>query len=186
MSSTTVVSPFFRVSFPNVLKPKRNDLNGQDEYSLVALFPYKKGSKEMKEMEAAVEIAIKEKWGDKRPSNLRSPFRDQAERAKDGKLPDGHVEGHVFVNMKNKQKPGLVNQENQDIIDSSEFYSGCYARAQVRAFAYDNKGNRGVSFSLQNIQKVKDGDPLSGRMKAQDAFAPVELSNDGAGGIFDN
>lgn len=171
-------TPTFRVSYPNVFKAKRNDLNGQDEFSIVALF--KKGE-DLSALKAAAQKAIVDKWGpdkEKWPKNLRSPFRDQAERAKDvdGKriLPAGHEEGAIFLNLKSKQRPGVVDQNVQDIIDESQFYAGCFARASVNAFAYDQKGNRGVSFGLGNIQKVKDGEPLGNRARPEADFAPIQ------------
>lgn len=174
-------TPQFRVSYPNVFKARRNELNGQDEYSVVALF--KKGE-DLKVLKEAAQKAIVEKWGpdkEKWPKNLRSPFRDQAERAKevDGKriLPAGHEEGAIFLNLKTKQRPGVVDQNVQDIIDESQFYAGCWARASVNAFAYDQKGNRGVSFGLGNIQKVKDDEPLGNRAKPEQDFAPIQTDS---------
>lgn len=180
-----VTTPPFRVSYPNVFKAKKNDLNGKDEYSLVALFP--KGA-DLSALKSAAMEAITKKWGTdkaKWPANMKSPFRDQKERAKfdeaSGKsvLPPGHEEGAIFMNLKSAQRPGLVDHNVEDILDSSQFYAGCYARATINAFAYDQKGNRGVSFGLVNIQKVKDGDPLGNRTRAQDDFMPIE--NVGAG-----
>lgn len=178
-------TPTFRVSYPNVFKAKRNDLNGQDEFSIVALF--KKGE-DLSALKAAAQKAIVDKWGpdkEKWPKNLRSPFRDQAERAKDvdGKriLPAGHEEGAIFLNLKSKQRPGVVDQNVQDIIDESQFYAGCFARASVNAFAYDQKGNRGVSFGLGNIQKVKDGEPLGNRARPEADFAPIQTEGTTAG-----
>lgn len=172
-------TPTFRVSYPNVFKAKKNDLNGKDEFSVVALF--KKGE-DLSALKAAAQKAIVDKWGPdkaKWPTNLRSPFRDQAERAKevDGKriLPAGHEEGAIFLNLKSSQRPGVVDQNVQDIIDESQFYAGCFARASVNAYAYDQKGNRGVSFGLGNIQKVKDGDPLGNRAKPEQDFAPIQV-----------
>lgn len=172
-------TPTFRVSYPNVFKARKNELNGQDEYSVVALF--KKGE-DLSALKKAAQEAIIAKWGPdqaKWPKNLRSPFRDQAERAKevDGKriLPAGHEEGAVFLNLKTRQRPGVVDQNVQDIIDESQFYAGCYARASVNAFAYDQKGNRGVAFGLGNIQKVKDGEPLGNRAKPEQDFAPIQV-----------
>jgi len=172
-----VMTPEFRVSFPNVFKPKKNELSGEDEYSVQALFP--KGC-DMSGLKAAAEAAVVKKWGaDKSqwPSNLRTPFRLQDERAKvvEGKkvMPPGHEEGAIFLNLKSKQRPGVVDKSVQPIIDETEFYSGCYARATISAYAYDAKGNRGVAFGLGNIQKTRDGEPLGGRMKAEDEFAPI-------------
>ncbi len=172
-------TPTFRVSYPNVFKAKKNDLNGKDEFSLVALF--KKGE-DLSALKAAAQKAIVDKWGPEKakwPSNLRSPFRDQAERAKDvdGKriLPVGHEEGAIFLNMKSSQRPGVVDQNVQDILDESQFYAGCFARASVNAFAYDQKGNRGVSFGLGNVQKIKDGEPLGNRARPEQDFAPIAV-----------
>jgi hypothetical protein len=168
-----VITPEFRVSYPQVFRAKRNDLNGKDEYSIVCLFPK---NADLSVLNAQIAAAATEKWGAdkaKWPKGLRSPLRDQAEKEKDGKLPDGMEAGAKFMTMRSTQRPGLVDGNRQAIIDETDFYAGCYARAQVRAFAYDQKGNRGVSFGLQNLQKMRDGDPLSGRQKAEDAFEAV-------------
>lgn len=174
----TIITPTFRVSYPNVFKPRKNELNGAMEYSLVALFP--KGA-DLSQLISAAQKAIEETWGtdkSKWPKTLRSPFRDQAEREKEVNgqmvMPEGHEKGAIFINLKSKQRPGVVDQNVQDIIDESEFYAGCFAKASVRAYTYDQKGNRGVAFGLGNIQKVGDGDPLGGRTRAQDDFAPIE------------
>lgn len=184
-----VITPVFRVSYPNVFKPQLNKMSGQEEYSLVALFP--KGA-DLTALKQEAQRALEEKFGKDQkswPKNIKTPFRDQAERAKnvDGKevLPAGHEAGAIFMNLKSKQRPGLVDglNKNEDIISESDFYAGCYAKASVRAYAYDQKGNRGVSFGLQNIQKVKEGEPLTGKMKASDEFSPVEGGGTG-GDLF--
>jgi hypothetical protein len=54
-----------------------------------------------------------------------------------------------------------------------EFYAGCFARATIRAFAYDKNGNKGVSFALQNVQKLKNGEPFGSKRKAEDDFEAV-------------
>ena len=36
---STINTPKFRVSYPNVFEPKLNDLSGQMEYSIEAIFP---------------------------------------------------------------------------------------------------------------------------------------------------
>ena len=81
------------------------------------------------------------------------------------------------------RRPGLVDAKLQDIIDDTDVYSGAWYRAQVRAFAYDTAGNKGVSFGLQNVQKLRDDDPLgSGRIPANKAFEPVDVPADTANG----
>src|SRR3954470_1897863 len=126
---SNVMTPTFRISYPNVLKSKKNDLNGKDEYSCVALFP--KGA-DLSKLKKAAQEALEEKWGkdkNKWPTPLKSPFRDQAERAKfdeaAGKkiLPAGHEDGAIFLTLKSDQRPGIVDQNVQDLVDSSEIYA---------------------------------------------------------------
>ena len=181
--STKVTTVEFRVAFPSVFRPKRNDLSGKDEYSLVALFP--KGA-DLSGLKAAAQAAIAKKWGDdksKWPKNMKNPFRDQGDRAKtqdDGSetLPQGYEAGAIYLNLKSSQRPGVVAPDMQEIIDESEFYGGCWARASINAYAYDQKGNRGVAFGLNNLQKLRDDDAFGNRSKPEDDFSAV-ATNDG-------
>lgn len=177
--SENIMTPEFRASFAHVFRPQANPANPNAEakYSLACLFPhpskmppsYKKEYEAfVLKIKAAVNKAIADKWGAKKPANLRMPFRDQGE-----KTFDGYEAGALWFNASSKQKPGLIDAAANDIIDEAEFYSGVYARATLRVYAYDASGNRGVGIGLQNIQKLRDGEPLSGRLKAQDEFEPV-------------
>jgi hypothetical protein len=183
-----LLTPEFRVSHPNVFEAKTNDLNGKKEYSLVAIFA--KGA-DLSDLKKAAEAAATERWGadkSKWPPNIRSPFRKCSERWKneDSKqiIPAGYEEGDAFfITFKaNEQfKPGVVDQNVKDIIEPREFYPGCYARASIRPFAYPSpkaKGpataNKGVSFGLNHVQKLRDGDPLGGSSRPTDDFKPVE------------
>ena len=194
MSVEAVLTPEFRVSYPNVFKPQKNDLNGKMEFSLVALFP---SNADLSALKKAAEACIVEKWGpdkNKWPANLRSPFRKNKERWKtvDGKqvIPQGYEDPEgVFITLKANEdrRPGVVDQNVQDIIEPRDFYAGCFARTKARPYAYEQKGNRGVSFGLGNVQKVREGDPLGGGMtKASDDFAPVAGgTGGGASSVFD-
>ena len=174
-----VVTPTFRVSFPAVFQAKLNELSGKTEYSVVMLIDKKQDITAMKQLCAAV---AKEKWGEKIPTGIRNPFRD-GDTEKAGR--EGYANAY-FVTAKSTQKPGVVDESLQPIINAEDFYPGCYARATVTAYAYDNKGNRGVAFGLQNLQKVKDGEPFSGKTRAEDDFAPVKSESlaEDAGSMF--
>lgn len=187
--TTQVLTPEFRVAFPKVFKAERNELNGKDEFSVVALF--KKGE-DLSRLKAAAKAACEKKWGTdpkKWPKNLRDPFRDQGDREKeddDGNayLPAGYEKGAIYMNLKSQKRPGLVDASVQDIIDETDFYGGCYARAQVNAFAYETKGNAGVSFGLNHVQKVRDGESFGASARnPSDVFQPVGES--AGGGMFD-
>ena len=59
----------------------------------------------------------------------------------------------------------------QRIIDRSELYSGVYGRASINFYAYNANGNKGIACGLNNLQKIRDGEPLGGKAKAEDDFA---------------
>ena len=182
-----VITPEFRVSFPFVFRPQKAMEAGKDpKYAVTMLFP--KGT-DLSKLKAAANAVVAEKWGadkTKWPKGMRTPFRDQGEKEF-----SGYEAGAIFVTATSKQRPGVVDAQVQDIIDESQFYAGCYARATIRAFAYDQAGNRGVAFGLQNIQKLRDGEPLGGRSRPQDDFEPLPGAGEpaaaaaGAGGLFD-
>jgi len=159
-----VITPEFRVSFPHVFKAHAFQ-DQEPKFRLTMLFDKAADLSAMKQLASNAAV---EKWGKKIPADLRSPFRDGSEKED----LEGY-EGMVFINATSKQKPGVVDENVQDIMDETEFYAGCYARATVTAYAYDAMGNRGVSFGLQNVQKLRDGEPFSGRTKASDDFDAV-------------
>ena len=162
-NQTKILTPTFRVSFPQIFEP--GEFNGKETYSLTMLFDK---SADLSELKAAVKKAAEEKWGKKMPANLRNPIRDGAEKS--------HLDGYdgcMFIRASSKTKPGLVDQNCVEIINPSDFYAGSLARATVVAFAYDQAGNKGVSFLLSNIQKVADGESFSSRGRASDDFSPV-------------
>lgn len=180
---TTVTTPEFRISYPKVFKPETNKLSGKLEYSIEALFSKTTDFKTMKE---AAKNACINKWGTdekKWPRNLKSPFRDQGEKERDGTLPEGLVKGATFIRFKcdgSKHKPVVVGPDRGEILEESKFYAGGFARASVAAFAYSQAGNNGVSFGLNMLQFVRDGEPFSGRPKVEDAFEPIAQVEDGA------
>ncbi len=165
--SAKLITPEGRLSFPNLFVPRApmEGQAGEAKYSCTLIFPK---DADLSALKAAASAAVREKWGDKKPANLRSPFRDGDEKELDG------YAGCTFINISSKQKPGVVDENVQPIIDASAIYAGCYVRASVRAYAYEKAGNRGVAFGLNNIQKTRDGEAFGGGpSRAEDDFAAV-------------
>jgi len=173
-----LITPEFRVAFPSVFRAKRNDLSGKDEFSVVALF---KKDADLSALKDAAREVLAKKFGEdnlKWPKNLRNPFRDQGDRAKVNDegvetLPSGYEKGATYLNLRSQQRPGVVASDMQEIIDEADFYGGCWARATLTAFAYDKAGNRGVSFGLGNLQKLRDGDHFGNRTRPEQDFTAV-------------
>lgn len=188
-----IYTPPFRVSFPNVYRPSSYD-GGAPKYSLVGLFyPAKFNDLHRKawtEVGRIANEAALEKF--KKPikdfpDNFRKPFRKGEEK----EHLDGYGPGCIFFSMSSKQAPGIVDK-NKGIVLETDFYPGCWARASVTAFAYDNKG-KGVSFGLHNIQKLGEGESFSGRIAAEEDFGddvrdifPDTDDGSSAGNVNDN
>lgn len=171
------MTPKFRVSFPELYEAKAMEEGQKAKYGITMLFPKGTNLKALeKAHDAALEKGIQDKWNGKKPKNLRSPFRDGDEE--DGYCDRDGFPGHIFVRASSLQKPGVIDADKDRIDDPAEVYAGCYARATVVAYAYDVAGNKGVAFGLQNVQKLKDGESFSGRMKAEDEFDEYEDEDD--------
>ena len=78
----------------------------------------------------------------------------------------------------NSQKPGVVDGDCEPILDPSEVYSGCYGRVSLNFFAFNSNGNKGIAASINNVQKLRDGTPLSGHSRPADDFGGEEDDDD--------
>jgi hypothetical protein len=128
-------------------------------------------------MKAAYEAAVAAKWA-KKPKGLRSPFRDGDEVDADGDRVKGpEYAGMTYVTLRAKEdrKPGVVRGDLSKINQNDgDFYPGCYAMATFSAYGYEFNNTFGVSFGLNNVQKVRDGDRLDSRADAEDDFEAIE------------
>lgn len=175
---TKVITGKVRLSYANLFNPRPND-DGKDTWSTALLIP-KSDRKTLNALKAAAEVALAQGIQDgkiKPGTSLKNAWKT----LKDGDERDDLEENpeyadHFYMNVSAYQKPGIVDQKRNPILDSGEVYSGMYARVDINAYAYNAKGNKGVTFGLNNVQKWADGEFLGGRAKAEDVFD--ELEND--------
>lgn len=167
--ATFVKTGLVRFSYPKVFTPEAMEGSTEKKYSISLIIP-----KSDKATIAAIKLAIdaakeegKSKLGGKIPANLKTPLRDGDTDRED----DEAYENCFFINASSKSKPGVVNSKNQKLEDEEDFYAGCWGRATVNFYAFNTNGNKGIAAGLGNLMKVKDGDALSGRTKAEDDFA---------------
>ena len=174
-SNTKVVTGIVRLSYEHVWEPA--SINGSNPKYSVSLIIPKSDTKTISAINAAVDAAIKEgvaKFGGKVPPKgaLKLPLRDG-----DAERDDEAYKGAYFVNANSTTAPQIVDKAVQPILDRAEVYSGCYARVSINFYAFNTNGNKGIACGLGNIQKVRDGEPLSGRTSAADDFA-TDLDDD--------
>ena len=173
--ATKVVTGVVRLSYANVWEPV-SIKGGTPQFSVSLIIP-KDDEKALAAINAAIDAAIQDgvsKFGGKIPNRaaLKLPLRDG-----DIERDDEAYRGSYFVNANSTTAPQIVDRAVQPILDRGEVYSGCYARVSINFYAFNTNGNRGVACGLGNIQKVKDGDPLSGKSSAVVDFA-TELDDD--------
>ena len=173
--STKVITGKVRASFVHVFEPQ--SVNGSEpKYSCSFIIP-KSDTETIAAIRAAIEQAKQDgiaKFGGKIPPNLKLPLRDgDIDRPDDPNYADC-----FFVNANSKEKPGLVDRRRIPITDPLELYSGCYVRASINFFAFNTNGNKGVAAGLGNNQKWAEGEPLNGRVRAEDEFEALDAEDD--------
>lgn len=167
-----ITGPDTRWSYANVWEAKSIN-GGTPKYSVSLIIP-KSDAKTVAKIQTAIEAAYKEGEsklkGNGRTvpalSVLKTPLRDgDTERPDDEAYADCY-----FINANSASAPGIVDADRQPIIDRSEVYSGVYGRASINFYAFNSNGNKGIACGLNNLQKIKGGEPLGGKSRAEDDF----------------
>lgn len=168
-----------RWSYCNVWEAK--SINGGTPKFSVSLIIPKSDTETIKKIKAAIQAAYEEGEAKLKGSGksvpalsaIKTPLRDgDAERPDDPAYADSY-----FINANSTTAPGIVDADRQPILERSEVYSGVYGRASINLYAFNSNGNRGIACGLNNLQKIRDGEPLGGRTRAEDDFA--DLDDDG-------
>ena len=165
-----------RWSYANVWDPKSIN-GGTPKYSVSLIIP-KSDTATVNKIKAAIKAAYEEgeaklKGNGKTVpplSILKTPLRDG-----DLERPDDEAyQNAYFINANSGTAPGIVDADRQPILDRSEVYSGVYGRASINMYAFKSNGNKGIACGLNNLQKIRDGEPLGGKSRAEDDFATEE------------
>ena len=174
-----ITGPDTRWSYANVWEAK--SINGGTPKFSVSLIIPKSDTRTIARIKAAIEAAYREgeaklKGNGKTVpplSAIKTPLRDG-----DSERPDDPAYANsYFINANSSTAPGIVDADRQPILERSEVYSGVYGRASINFYAFNSNGNRGIACGLNNLQKIRDGEPLGGKSRAEDDFA-TEIDED--------
>lgn len=178
-----LTSPIGVACFVHVFKPQapgENAKSKEPKYKIILVWdPETARGPDMKELKRQCIAAAEAKFGqdarDKiKKGKIKMPWRPASDYGDEGYGFPFDQEGWVFANFSSTQQPGVVNRRAKPIIAENEIYSGMKARVTYAVWAYDREGNKGVTLLLNNVQKIADGDRLSGRPDAEDDFEAVE------------
>ena len=168
-----VITNKIRLSYVRVFEPRVDD-KGKAKYSCLLLIP-KSDKAVMSKLRAAQREAINQgnqgKFNGKKLNPEKLGTGQGWDTIHDGDESD--VEDNAgcwLLNVSSGTKPGVVDRNLDPIMDSAELYSGCYARVSLNCYPYNYEGKIGITFGLNHVQKLQDGESLSGRTKAEDDF----------------
>ena len=168
-----ITGPDTRWSYANIWEAK--SINGGTPKFSVSLIIPKSDTKTVAKIKAAIEAAYHEGEAKLKGSGksvppmaaIKTPLRDG-----DSERPDDPAYANAyFINANSATAPGVVDTDRNPILTRSEVYSGVYGRASISFYAFNSNGNKGIACGLNNLQKVRDGEPLGGKVSAESDFA---------------
>ena len=163
-----VVTNKVRFSFVHVFKAVAMEEGMTPKFS-VSIIIDKKDKETIDKINAAFErakVANASVFGGAIPKNLKGGLRDG-----DTEKDDPAYANSYFINANTHQRPGVVDADLNPILDPDEVYSGCYGRASLTFYAYNQQGSKGIACGLNHLQKLEDGERLGGGSSAASDFA---------------
>lgn len=162
-----------RWSYANVWDAKSIN-GGAPKYSVSLIIP-KSDTVTVNKIKAAIQAAYEEGESKLKGNGkfvpaldtIKNPLRD-GDKERPG---DAAYANSYFINANSASAPGIVDADRQPILDRSEVYSGVYGRASINLYAFNSNGNRGIACGLNNLQKIRDGEPLGSKASAESDFA---------------
>ncbi|MEG3038453.1 MAG: DUF2815 family protein [Clostridia bacterium] len=167
MTKTKVITGKLRLNYVQLFKPKAIEEGSEPKYSATLIIP-KKDFKTVNQIAQALDIATengKTLWGEQNLEKLTLCVKD-GDKEKPGE--ETYKESY-YINASSKYKPGIVDINLNEITEEKELYSGCYARCSINFYPYNQEENTGIGCSIENVQKLSDGEIL-GRSSAVDDF----------------
>jgi hypothetical protein len=161
--STKVITGKVRFSFVNVYEPKEPQGGGKAKYSVTLLIP-KSDTATLDKIKAAQaearEVFCKRNGANALPAKPVHTLYDGDGVKKNGDEFGPECKGHYVIAVSSERKPVLVDEFGNETNDPNCIYSGCYGRAAINFFGYNQQGNKGISAGLLSLKKLHDGEPF--------------------------
>ena len=165
-----------RWSYANVWEAK--SINGGTPKFSVSLIIPKTDARTVQKIKTAIEAAYREGEAKLKGNGksvpplaaIKTPLRDGDTERPD----DPAYKNAYFINANSATAPGIVDADCNVILTRSEVYSGVYGRESISFYAFNSNGNKGIACGLNNLQKIRDGEPLGGRASAESDFTTDE------------
>lgn len=180
MTGLNIITPLARLSFPNLLTPQQNkkEPTRKPKYGTSLLIPAQFNIDMLK---TAASKAAFDKWGSKAAEmRLKTPFLKAGEYKY-----EGYEDGWTLLRCSCLSKPTVLMKSPDGVIkiteaNAEEIYPGRWCIASLNPFTYEEQGNKGVSFGLNNVVLQYNDDALGGRVRAEDEFEDIGNYEGGA------
>ena len=168
-----ITGPDTRWSYVNAWEAK--SINGGAPKFSVSLIIPKSDTKTVAKIKAAIEAAYQEGQAKLKGNGktvpplaaIKTPLRDgDVERPDDPAYANAY-----FINANSSTAPGIVDADRNPVLTRSQVYSGVYGRASINLYAFNSNGNKGIACGLNNLQRIRAGEPLGGKASAESDFA---------------
>jgi hypothetical protein len=191
-----LTTPLFRAHFVNAFKARPGMDGGSAKYGVTAVWDpskftpadKKKWDDILEAIRDAVKADIKKpyeidamgsyKTGLRKNSNREEPFVGA------GSVYPDLSAATVLANLTSSFKPGVIDINKDDVSpeegNEDLLYPGCFARATVNVYTYNQNGGRGVALGLNNLQVIisdeKKAPRFDNKTDAADDFDEVDDS----------
>lgn len=162
------------LSYPDLFEAKP-DPGGRIVYGCTLIF---KGGEGADKLKAAAKEFVQSQFK-KVPPRFKWPFRDGEEYEDKA----GYDPGDIFIRFSRRESFGPVPVVGPDRapITQRDIYPGCLCIVACRPYVWHHKetNGRGLSFGLEAVQKVADGERLGGfePVEVDDVFDAVEVES---------
>lgn len=178
-NSQPIKTPLCRLSYPNLFRKVAAKGSTKEQYSCSLIFP---AGTDLTVLMVAAADAAKAQWGEKAADMLqkgiiRNPFLNGADPKWAEKAAMGP--GVKFIRCSTQQKPKVVDQRRADV-DEDSVYAGQYVFAMVHPYTWDHPTQgKGLSFGIDAVQIVRDGERLGGGGNVDTNTAFDEIPDEG-------
>lgn len=173
--TNSVRTSIARLSFPHLYTAKPF---GKGKPKFQATFLFQPGD-DLTLLKDLAHAAAVEKWGADKVDSLkiRSPFLDQgAEKYA------GYVAGATYIRTASEEQKPVVDTKRMPLPNAGSVYGGCWVMGTIHAYAWeyneDGVTARGVSFGLDGVMKIADGEKFGSQIKPEKVFAGPDIDID--------
>ena len=203
VSKPARTSPPVRISYPTLFTAK-SFAGGTPKFGVVIMFD-KTNADQMaflKLIHGDCTAALAEHWPDvmgadgsmipnpERPripvmGHTDSPIKDGDKTSNRQGIPmaekNPEYAGHYIIRASSTSRPIVVSKAMAEVLDQAEVYGGSFCKVNLNCYTFEVPTNKGVTFGLNGVQKMSDGESFGGGRPAVDSmFAAESGANDAA------